>query len=218
MKYKTAIFVLLIFLVLVFTSSALANLLVNGGAEEASTAGWEVSNTNVIGSVTVGTQGVGNLYPHSGNRLFAFDLKAASYAQMWQTGTDGLDGPALSLSGCISTADRAGDDYGVATLTIFDDLGLPLDSTQSEYLTSPSLVWEPWSLSLAVPTGAASWEVRLSGTLVYGSYINVFYDDISLVTAPEPATLIMLATGGLLLRKKIDNASKTSDQNRRSFF
>ena len=182
--------------------SAGAELLVNGGAETGTMASWSVSDASVIGALTVGTQQSGSVYPHSGDFLFSFELHSGTHEEMWQTGTAGLGAATLTLAGVVSTEDMPADDYGVAKLTFFDAASQPLDSAQTSPLTSASTGWEPFEVSLDVPAGATSWEVRLSGTRLYGSYINVFYDDVSLT--PEPATMGLLALGamGLIRRRR----------------
>lgn len=47
-------------------------------------------------------------------------------------------------------------------------------------MTSPSLTWVPFEVEMERPEGATTWELELKGTLVYGCWVNVFFDVVKL--------------------------------------
>jgi len=151
-------------------------MLVNGGAEAGDTSGWTASGGNVVATV-----GDATFTPFEGSYFFTFAGSAASSGSLTQTGTDGLtEGSVLLLSGYLVTDSV---DSGTAILTVYDGVGGVLDTT-STGPQNTAAAWQPFSLSLAVPAGAATWEVRLEGQLgASGSNTDVNWDAIELKKA-----------------------------------
>ncbi|MCF7955394.1 MAG: PEP-CTERM sorting domain-containing protein [Phycisphaerae bacterium] len=181
--------------VLLSCSCAFAGL-VNGNAETGNTDGWQIVS-EIIHSVQSQKQSAGTVTPAEGNYFFSFCKAPASYGMMSQTGLIGSGVSSLTLSGLFQ---GEYSDYGVATLSIFNQAGTKLASATRYNMTSDFFQWVPFQVTADLPQSSYSWEVTLEGFLDYGSMVNVFYDDITLV--PEPATLCLLAFGALALRRK----------------
>jgi hypothetical protein len=192
MKYVSVV------LVLLFAGPGLAQAepLVNGGAEAGDLTGWSAAAS--VGATTrVNHQAYGPvIYPYSGEYFFAFG--SGSFAFMSQTGPLGLTTPALKLSGYYQTEMYGGqNDFGEASLSFLDVSDQPLISASTGHLVwmDSSGSWKPFELRLEVPLNAAKWQVELQGTKVLGSYINVFYDNVSLAAVPEPSSVSLLGLG-----------------------
>jgi hypothetical protein len=160
--------------------TAQASMLTNGGAETGDLAGWAASGAQVA-AVSQQNQSVGTVLPAEGSFFFTFAATGGTYEELVQTGTAPLtEGTTLILTGMVQTEDLADDDFGVAIINVLDSSDAVIASASSGALASASLTWEPFSVELVVPAGAASWEVRLSGQREYGTFINVFYDSLVL--------------------------------------
>lgn len=165
--------------------TASATLLLNGGFEDG-TNDW----TGFTGGNAYVTDYDNMLTAHGGTY---FSRIIANGWSLTQSGISGLSvGNSFSLSGyCASD----GYDYGEATLKFLDASDSVLDSASVNNLKGAKNEWVPFSVDLDVPAGTAKWEVALTARFGGGSYIDVYWDDITLV--PEPATLGLLALGGL---------------------
>ena len=190
---------ILAILVLLSCSCAYAGV-VNGNAEKADLGDWHVVDDTIIYAVQSQKQSEGTVTPAEGDYFFSFAKSQASYAMMSQTGVIGSGISSLTLTGLFQGEYT---DYGVATLSIFNEAGTKLASASRWNLTSELFEWVPFQVTADLPQNSYSWEVQLEGFLDYGSMINVFYDDIQIV--PEPATLCLLAFGALALRRKRQN-------------
>jgi hypothetical protein len=158
------------------------NLLENGDAETGSITGWTRSGSQVQ-AVMSQEQQAGTVYPYEGTYFFTFAANLGLAAEMWQSDTTGLTpGYTLALTGWVSTEDMDADDWGMATINIYDGDSQLIGTASSPVLTTLSNIWDPFEVTLAVPSGAASWEVVMSGTREYGNYINVFWDALTLTS------------------------------------
>lgn len=174
-----------------------SSAIINGDAESGDCTGWDLSGDEIISAVQFANQSTGRVNPAQGDYLFSFVKTRGSYAMMSQSGLINPGTESLTLGGLFQ-GEYA--DYGVATLNIYDQSGTELLSHDSGILTSPYLVWSTFQFTSQLPQNSHSWQVTLEGFLYYGSYVNVFYDDVYLV--PEPATLCLFGLGGLVLRRK----------------
>jgi hypothetical protein len=190
-------------------------LLVNGDAETGDLTGWTASGVQ-IAAVTAQGQQEGTVTPQEGTYFFTFAVTQGTFEELVQSGTDSLPaGTTVTLSGWVQTEDKSADDFGIATIQILDAGSQVIASTSSPALTTGNLVWQPFQVQLVVPQGAVSWKVVLSGTRVFGTFINVFYDAVSLdrqLTAPVPAlsptglsfaAAILLLCGLAVIRKQL---------------
>lgn len=161
-------------------SPAEANLLGNAGAESGDLSSWTPTGSE-IAAVTSQDQQEGMVYPFEGSYFFTFARQPGDYEELYQTGTDSLTPDiTLTLSGMVQTEDKSADDYGVATINIYDQADTIIASASTGVLTTTNLTWQQFSVQLVVPSGAAKWEIVLSGQRLYGSYINVFWDALDL--------------------------------------
>jgi len=189
-------------LVVLVASTGEANLIVNGDAETGDMSGWTHSPTG-------GAAAAQNRYgwtASEGQWFFSMVEGGASPVTMLQSGTAGLAGPQLTLTGVVGTealGGPTGSDSGEALLRILDAGGGVLASASTAEMRTPDFTWVPFEISCDVPSGAARWEVELIGRLHYGGAIDTYFDDLALVgrgdpdVIPEPATLSLLALGGL---------------------
>ena len=171
---------------------------VNGSAESGDMGGWNTLKAEtIIYSTQRQSQSTGTVLPGEGDYFFSFCKSPASYAKMSQTGLIGPGVSSLTLSGLFQ---GEYSDYGVATLSLYNEAGTKLASATRWNLTSDLFEWVPFQVTTDLPEGSHSWEIELEGFLNYGSMINVFYDDITVV--PEPATVCLLGLGALIIRKR----------------
>ncbi len=165
---------------------ASATLLENGGFEDG-TANW----TGFGGGNAYVTDFDNMLSAHGGTY---FSRISSSNWSLSQSGTNGLSaGNTFSLSGwCASDA----IDSGEVALKFMDASDSLLDIETVPNIKGNWHAWVPFSMNLVVPSGAAKWEVVLTARYGgSGSYVDVYWDDITLV--PEPVTLSLLTLGGL---------------------
>ena len=178
-------------------STVLGNLLINGDAEGQDLTGWTLSGQNSIFTPASQKQKTGWIYPAQGDYFISFGRIQGSYAMMTQTGLIPDNAETLTLGGWFQ---GEYSDYGIASLTIYDQDDAELVSVNTGSMTTPNLTWQTFQIEVPLPQNSYSWEVTLEGFLDYGSVVNAFYDDVYLT--PEPATLLLLGLGGLMLRRK----------------
>jgi hypothetical protein len=195
---------------------ATATLLMNGGAELGTLAGWTLTPAGApAGSVTSRSQSTGTVLPFEGSRFFTFaNASHPGPIVLRQSGTGGLGASELLLQGVFQT--EFGDPAEVV-LSILDASASVLDSVSTGLITTPNLTWLPLpELTLAVPDGAAAWSVELRGFLSFGSFVNVHYDAIRLDPAPTPeAGALLLAASALPLLLCASRAGATREDARR---
>jgi len=176
-----------------------ANLLTNGDAEAGTMAGWTVDYPGLIASVASQGQSTGVVYPEQGQSFFSFAIAPADQNRMYQTGTNGLGGTTLTLSGFVQT-EALGDptDSGEAVISLLDASTNILASASSGALFTTTAQWKAFLVAVPIPLGAKQWRVDLFGTLHYGSYVNVFYDNLAFQNASGGIGLSQITrrTGG----------------------
>ena len=182
MRVEKLLKAFLILLVIHVAGAASAeDLIVNGGAETGDLTGWPPSGDQ-IAVVTEYEQSIGTLYPFEGQYFFMFANSMGSYAELVQTFSMTLTpGVQLVLSGFVHTEEMAGDDYGNVEVRVLDAGQSVIASNSTGPLTTANFTWQGFSVGVLIPAGAEGWEVILSGTRRYGSYINVFFDSIQMV-------------------------------------
>ncbi len=178
-------------------SSVLGNLLINGDAESQDLTGWTLSGQDIIFTPASQKQKTGWIYPAQGDYFISFGRIQASYGMMSQTGLIPDNAQTLTLGGWFQ---GEYSDYGIASLTVYDQADAELVSVNTGNMTTPILTWQTFQIEAALPEYSYSWEVTLEGFLDYGSVVNAFYDDVYLI--PEPATLLLLAAGALAVRRR----------------
>ena len=158
--------------------------LTNGNAETGSLGGWLVSSSQRISAKTQLVQTTGDVLPKEGNWFFCFASAPGSFETMEQSGPipDGTN--TLQLTGFfqserLSAVDN--DDFGGVLLQALDSsTQVVAEITSGPLVAAMTLQWEQFSLQLQAPVSAVSWRLEMQGTLRFGSYINVFYDDLGL--------------------------------------
>jgi hypothetical protein len=96
------------------------NLLENGDAETGDITGWTRSGIQVQ-AVMDQEQQEGTVYPYEGTYFFTFAGAIGLFAEMWQSDSTGLTpGETLTLTDHVSTEDKDADDWGKATINIYD--------------------------------------------------------------------------------------------------
>jgi len=173
------------------------NVLANGGAEAGDLEGWSTSSPQLT-VVASQTQQAGVVQPDGGAFFFTFSGQTGTNASFRQDAARALTaGSLLRFRGRVSTEQNTENDFGVATVRLRDAAGVVLAESSTEALTTPSNVWGDFSIELIVPAGgAAAWEVELSGSRVWGSFINVFFDTLILEVEPGPPAVPGLGVPG----------------------
>jgi len=155
--------------------------LVNPGAETGDMSGWSYT-IPIVGAVTTQKESTGWVLPRSGNYFFDMAVGPAGLAKMTQElNVAGFDGTSFNANCWIQT--EYGD-YGELVLTFKDGLNLELASFTTGPIGNPVSGTGPdgyaqFSFEGNIPDGAVTAIYELRGTLIDGSYINVFYDDLS---------------------------------------
>jgi hypothetical protein len=156
-------------------SAAVQDLLVNGDAEGASLAAWVA--TPEVKIVPIQSQTAGVVTPFQGAQFFTFAAQASASASMVQGGTAALaPGALFVLRGHVQV--EFGD-LAEARLHFFQG-ATPLGSAATGPMNPTTGVWQAFTLPAIAPIGSDRWEVELRGTLVTGTFVNVFYDGLSL--------------------------------------
>ena len=203
---------------------AAANLLINGSAETGDIVPW-VATANGVGindadaaagilSVSI-AQDNKPLSAFDGERFFSFSESGANAEGnqfiMTQTGTLTGGTSLLTLSGVYASEF---EDFGTAQLSVFDASSALLAETSITNLNNAldlnnDFTWTAFSLGLPVVPQAASWKVTLTGELVTGGSINLYWDDLSLAaqSVPEPGSLALVVSGlaglGIFRRRRL---------------
>jgi len=165
--------------------------LVNPGAENGMN-GWDIIGP--VGAVASRVESTGLVLPRSGGYFFDMSERAAAHAEMSQgVSVAGFDGTSFNASGWIQTEwypegsddSITANDYGRLVVTFYDNSNDELESFTTVPIGNPvygtgSDGYAPFSLEGNIPDGAVTAIYELHGTLVpIGSFLNVFYDDLS---------------------------------------
>jgi hypothetical protein len=146
----------------------------NGDAETGATRPWTVDN---VVSVQVVNQSTGAVHPYEGQWFFSMTERPGLAGTLVQT--NALPGAVdwLQLSGWVQTEY---DDFGTAYLSAHDGRGRPLAVATNGPMVTALFEWVPFEVDLPVPERAVTWRVELRGTLAFGTFVNVFFDDVRL--------------------------------------
>lgn len=185
---------------LFFCASAHANLLVNGGAESGSLAGWTVggeSNPTVDdGSFDPGID------PHSGQAMFLGGRgQSGSLTQNVALGSAGTQ-RRLQLSFWQQGLDQGTpSDNGYVSLTYRAVDGSILGVAASEVLDAHDGAWQQYQGWFDVPAKAFSVDYTMHFVRHFGYDLDNFFDDnvLNLFKVPEPGTLGLGLAGALAL-------------------
>lgn len=192
-------------------TSAHATLLTNGSAENGQISPWiptangsginDSDAANAIRAVKV-AQDNKPLNSIDGNWFFSFSEVGASNTgnqfMMSQTGVLPTNATLLSLSGHFA---NEYDDFGTVSLFAYDSTNHVLAEVSIGNLKNnqngDDFHWTMFSTDLALPAAAIFWGVKLTGELVTGGSINVYWDNLSLTyqSVPEPGTMALLVIG-----------------------
>lgn len=153
--------------------------LANGGAETGNLNGWVKSPATapIVATMQV-VETAGTVTPQGGS--FFFSLAGAPQAgtvSLSQGGPLDFGVASLRLDGWYQTEFA---DTGEVILRTLDQSLNVITSRSSGLISTPNLTWEEFALFLPATPEAASWQVELRGTLVTGTFINVFFDTMSL--------------------------------------
>jgi hypothetical protein len=159
-----------------------ANLLVNPGAEEETTA-W-TARLGVIESLAAGECNAGN--PHTGDHYFAVggvcagEVDEGEAFQSVDVGAhrDAIDGGRATAHYGGFFANWGGDDVPGALLIFRDAKGFEV--SRAPAISSATTTWTEVSDSIVVPDTTASIEYVMTGTRNAGSDNDSYLDDLSL--------------------------------------
>ena len=202
------------------------NLLTNPGAETGNLTGWSTDDANVVAASQSLIQSTGTVEEHSGEWFFNMaDGSVGNHGVVKNrmlSQTIDLSGYAIEIDAGLLLAEASTwlqtedipaaqdpDPGDLAQMSIFflDALSAQIGSATTGLVTTapPNLFWDQYTLSnVVVPFGTRSVQLELLGEKHETTYINAFFDDVSLQVGeiPEPATICLLGLGGLLLRRR----------------
>lgn len=153
--------------------------LINGGAESGDLSGWGKSPSNAPIEATMQVvETAGTVTPQAGDYFFSFaDFAQSGTVSLFQGAPLKPGTTSLRFTGWVQTEFA---DTGEVILSALDESGNTVSSRSVGPLNTENLHWEGFDVSIMVPGDATSWLVELRGTLVTGSFINVFYDSMFL--------------------------------------
>jgi len=187
-------------MVLVFgmVGSTEATLLINGGAEQGDTSGWNNPYPSAIQAVQ-NAQSNKPLDPFAGDYFFSFSENSIgneNSVSMSQEDSLPSGVESLTLSGYFATEFQ---DFGEVTLSLYDSSHNLLSNVLTGMLcTHPNrFVWTYFEILLPVSEVVSYWQADFTGTVKNGSFANVYWDNIELNFAPvpEPTTMLLLGAG-----------------------
>jgi hypothetical protein len=185
-----------------------ANLLVNGGAEAGTLAGWTVGGVSNPG-VDNGSFDKG-INPHSG----AYDFFGRTGAWGTLTQNVALDGLGQSRQLGVSFWEQGlnqgtPSDNGFVTLTYYAGNGDVLGTQSSSVIDSHLNGWQRYQGAFIVPLEAISVDYTMHFTRNFGTDLDAFFDDNALTlttSVPEPSSAWLTFAGlglmGALLRRR----------------
>jgi hypothetical protein len=201
------------------------NLLTNPGAESGDLTGWTTDDAVVVVASQYQDQTTGRVEEHSGDwffnmcgasvgdggvvksRLLSQSIDLTGYAAGIDAGVGLINASTWLQTEDIPPAqDPDPSDMAQMSVLFFDALDTQIGSATTGLVTTapPNLRWLQYTLSnVGIPIGARSVQLELLGEKHETTYVNAFFDDVSLqVGIPEPATICLFGLGGLLLRKR----------------
>ena len=192
------------------------NLLINPGAESATLTGWTTDALGIVVASHSQQSASGTVRPYSGDRFFNMagistglrdallyqNIDISEYAAEIDAGILKVQAGAFMQTEDVPSI--SGADYAQLTIYYFDSAGSTITSLTTGLSQSPNLTWIEKSLEGIAPTGTRSISFELFGERHEGTYINAFFDNTNLQIAviPEPATLLLLGLGAIVLRRK----------------
>ena len=157
------------------------DFITNGDAEQGDLTGWTSSTETAVAAVESQDQSDGTVTPYGGDWFFSFALDKTATAEMTHSCSPAPDAATCTLSGVVQTEGMGEPpDHGIATLRFVDSGGTTLAEQSTDPLSTESLAWQPFEVQLDVPEDALKLQIILAGTLAYGDYVNVFWDDLEL--------------------------------------
>ena len=207
-------------LLFAFTSARADQLIVNGGFETGSLAGWTTTSTGDGGfsatspSVTPLTYNA-TVGPHSGSYYAVSDDYSASQTQyLTQTFTTPTSFQSATLSFAMFVNDIYGADYGSSgvggQVSLLNSLGSliatlygPVDTFENPVGSPNPYVSFSKDISSYLAAGT-TYQLQFSSA-DSTDLINIGVDDVSLITSsaaaatPEPSTISLMATGGMFV-------------------
>jgi hypothetical protein len=166
-------------------------MLNNPGAETGDMSGWIFIGP--VRAIEFRHESTGDVLPRSGDYFFDMTASPAGYAEMSQElSVAGYDGVSFIANCWIQTelypdsgnANITDNDYGELLLTFKDGFDAVLGTFTTGTIGNPvpgagTTGYAQFDLTGNIPSGAVTVIYTLKGFLVGGSYVNVFYDDLS---------------------------------------
>ena len=167
------------------------NILNNPSAETGDMGGWIFIGP--VRAIEFRHESTGDVLPRSGDYFFDMTASPAGYAEMSQElSVAGYDGVSFIANCWIQTelypdpgnANITDNDYGELVLTFKDMSGTTVGTFTTGPIGNPvpgagTTGYAQFDLTGNIPSGAVTVIYMLKGFLVGGSYVNVFYDDLS---------------------------------------
>jgi len=167
------------------------NILNNPGAETGDMSGWIFIGP--VRAFELRIESTGYVLPRSGDYFFDMTASPAGYAEMSQElSVAGYDGVSFIANCWIQTelypvpgnANITDNDYGELVLTFKNVSGTTVGTFTTGPIGNPvpgagTTGYAQFDLTGNIPSGAVTVIYTLKGFLVGGSYVNVFYDDLS---------------------------------------
>lgn len=178
--------------------------LVNGGAETGDLTGW-TGNIEVTTSQTGGTPRTGTYFFYGGTRSTASMYQDVAIDPTEVSAVD-VGGRSLSLTWWQSSG--FGSDGAEMIVTFYDSFGTPIDRKKSGFkVPGADLGWVEYTLFAAVPEHTRRVRVQMDMTLIGGSLINAYVDDISLEYNSEMLASVNAAVANVVLGAVPDQAT-----------
>jgi hypothetical protein len=189
-------------------------LLINGGAETGTTAGWLDNGMEVVSTNTTGKIGLPNTVDIG---LWSFQgglgntsqtlSQSVSVADLASTIDSGIANAHFSI--LVQSRLQGNKDIATGKLVFSDETGAAIASVA---FGDPSIVsgifdWSQVNYNLAIPTGTRKLSVELLTTRSSGDSTDAYFDNasLSISAVPEPTSLVLSGVGfciALIARKR----------------